>query len=75
MSAVAVKQDRVAFDSLLIAAVVALAAIGTIMVTSASVSIVEGDPLHFLIRHLGALAVGWPGSRSSSWCRPICGTA
>ena len=40
MSAAVVKPDRVAFDTALICAVVALAAIGTIMVTSASVSIV-----------------------------------
>ena len=61
MTAAVVKPDRVAFDSALICAVVALAAVGTIMVTSASVSIVEGDPLHYLTRHLGALAVGLAG--------------
>ena len=60
MSAV-VKPNQVAFDGALICAVVALAAIGTIMVTSASVSIVEGEPLHYLVRHLGALAVGLAG--------------
>jgi cell division protein FtsW len=31
------------------------------MVTSASVSIVEGEPLHYLVRHLGALSVGLAG--------------
>ena len=61
MTAAVVKPDRVAFDSALICAVVALAAIGTIMVTSASVSIVDGEPLHYLMRHLGALAVGLAG--------------
>ena len=45
MSAV-VKPNQVAFDGALICAVVGLVAIGTIMVTSASVSIVEGEPLH-----------------------------
>jgi cell division protein FtsW len=56
-----VKPNQVAFDGALICAVVALIAIGTIMVTSASVSIVEGEPLHYLVRHLGALAVGLVG--------------
>lgn len=60
MSAV-VKPNQVAFDGALICAIVALIAIGTIMVTSASVSIVEGEPLHYLVRHLGALAVGLVG--------------
>jgi cell division protein FtsW len=53
-----VKPNRVAFDGALICAIVGLVAIGTIMVTSASVSIVEGEPLHYLVRHVGALAVG-----------------
>ncbi len=57
MSAV-VKPNAVAFDAALVCAVVALAAVGTIMVTSASVSIVEGEPLYYLSRHLGALGVG-----------------
>jgi len=56
-----VKPNQVAFDGALICAVVGLIAIGTIMVTSASVSIVEGEPLHYLMRHLGALAVGLAG--------------
>ena len=60
MSAV-VKPNQLAFDGPLICAVVVLVAIGTIMVTSASVSIVEGDPLHYLVRHVGALAVGLCG--------------
>jgi cell division protein FtsW len=57
----AVKPNQVAFDGALICAVVGLIAIGTIMVTSASVSIVEGEPLHYLVRHLGALSVGLVG--------------
>jgi cell division protein FtsW len=57
----AVKPNAVAFDAPLICAVVGLMAIGTIMVTSASVSIVEGEPLHYLVRHLGAVAVGLAG--------------
>ena len=60
MSAV-VKPNNIAFDGALICAVVGLIAIGTIMVTSASVSIVENEPLHYLTRHLGALSVGLVG--------------
>lgn len=60
MSAV-VKPPAVALDAMLITAVVALMAVGTIMVTSASVSIVEDQPLFFLLRHAGALAVGLVG--------------
>jgi cell division protein FtsW len=60
MSAV-LKPNAVAFDAPLICAVVALIAVGTIMVTSASVSIVEGEPLFYLVRHLGAVAVGLLG--------------
>jgi cell division protein FtsW len=56
-----VKPNQVAFDGALICAVIGLIAIGTIMVTSASVSIVEGEPLHYLVRHLGALSVGLAG--------------
>ena len=53
-----VKPNAVAFDAPLICAVVGLIAMGTIMVTSASVSIVAGEPLHYLVRHLGAVARG-----------------
>lgn len=60
MSAV-VKPSAVAFDSTLICAVVGLIAVGTIMVTSASVSIVDGEPLYYLGRHVGALGVGLAG--------------
>jgi cell division protein FtsW len=54
----AVVKPSVAFDATLICAVVGLIAMGAIMVTSASVSIVEGEPLHYLGRHLGALSIG-----------------
>jgi cell division protein FtsW len=60
MSAV-VKPNAVAFDAALICAVVGLLALGTMMVTSASVSIVAGEPLHYLVRHLGAVVVGLVG--------------
>jgi cell division protein FtsW len=60
MSTVA-KPPAVALDAMLICAVVAIMAVGTIMVTSASVSIVEGEPLHFLLRHAAALALGLGG--------------
>jgi cell division protein FtsW len=60
MSAV-VKPNTVAFDAPLICAVVGLMAIGTIMVTSASVSIVADEPLYYLMRHLGALGIGVAG--------------
>jgi cell division protein FtsW len=60
MSAV-VKPNSVAFDVTMICAVVGLIAMGTIMVTSASVSIVADEPLHYLVRHLGAVAVGLTG--------------
>jgi len=56
-----VKPTAVAFDTALICAVIGLVAMGTIMVTSASVSIVEGDPLYYLVRHLGAVIVGLVG--------------
>jgi cell division protein FtsW len=60
MSAV-VKPNAIAFDVTLICAVVGLIAMGTIMVTSASVSIVADEPLHYLVRHVGAVAVGLVG--------------
>jgi cell division protein FtsW len=58
MSAVVKPNTTIAFDTSLICAVVGLIAVGTIMVTSASVSIVEDEPLHYLVRHLGAIGVG-----------------
>jgi cell division protein FtsW len=60
MSAV-VKPNTVAFDAALICAVVGLIAMGTIAVTSASVSIVADQPLFYLVRHLGALGLGLAG--------------
>ena len=60
MSAV-VKPNSVALDVPLISAIVCLVAIGTIVVTSASVSIVADQPLYFLVRHLGAVAIGVVG--------------
>jgi cell division protein FtsW len=60
MSAV-VKPNAVAFDAPLICAVVGLIAMGTIMVTSASVSIVADEPLYYLVRHLGAVGIGLAG--------------
>ena len=60
MSAV-VKPNTVAFDAALVCAVVGLIAIGTIAVTSASVSIVADEPLFYLVRHLGAVGLGLAG--------------
>jgi cell division protein FtsW len=60
MSAV-VKPNSVAFDVPLISAIVGLVVIGTIVVASASVSIVAGEPLYYLVRHLGAVAIGVAG--------------
>jgi cell division protein FtsW len=56
-----VKTNAVAFDATLICAIIGLIAMGTVMVTSASVSIVAGDPLYYLVRHLGAVAIGVAG--------------
>jgi cell division protein FtsW len=60
MSAV-VRPNGIAFDVPLICAIVGLVAIGTIVVTSASVSIVAEDPFYYLVRHLGAVAIGVVG--------------
>jgi cell division protein FtsW len=57
----AVKPNAVAFDAALICAIVGLIAMGTIMVTSASVSIVADEPLYYLVRHLGAVSIGLAG--------------
>jgi cell division protein FtsW len=54
----------VAIDPALFASAVGLAVLGTIMVGSASISIADnatGEPFFYLIRHLGALAVGAAG--------------
>jgi len=56
-----VKPNAIAFDGALICAVIGLIAMGTIMVTSASVSIDADDPLHYLVRHVGALVIGLAG--------------
>jgi cell division protein FtsW len=56
-----VKPNAVAFDAVLICAAVGLLAIGAIMVTSASVSIVADEPLHYFFRHLGAVGIGLAG--------------
>jgi cell division protein FtsW len=48
-------------DPMLTAAVIGLAVIGTVMVGSASISLADrdtGEPLYYLVRHLGALGVG-----------------
>jgi cell division protein FtsW len=60
MSAV-VKPNSIALDVPLISAIVGLVVIGTIVVASASVSIVAGEPLYYLVRHLGAVAIGVVG--------------
>jgi cell division protein FtsW len=49
------------FDPALVCALVGLGALGAIMVGSASISIADkqmGEPLYYLARHLGALAIG-----------------
>jgi cell division protein FtsW len=63
MSAVpASRSQPLAFDPLLVGALVALGVLGTIMVGSASISLADretGEPLYFLLRHLGALGLGF----------------
>jgi cell division protein FtsW len=63
MSAAVAKEPRaLAFDPALVCALIALAALGAIMVGSASISIADrppiDDPYFYLARHLGALAIG-----------------
>jgi len=63
MSAV-VKPSTLAFDPVLICALVGLVAFGVIMVGSASITLADkqtGEPLFYLVRHLGALAIGGVG--------------
>jgi cell division protein FtsW len=63
MSAVA-QRRAVAFDPLLVCALIALVALGAMMVGSASISIADrqtGEPLYYFVRHLGALALGGLG--------------
>ena len=53
-----------ALDPMLTAAVIGLAALGAIMVGSASISLADqqyGEPLYYLFRHLGALSIGTVG--------------
>jgi cell division protein FtsW len=53
-----------AFDPVLVGAIIGLAALGAMMVGSASISIADrqtGEPLFYLLRHLGALAIGLAG--------------
>lgn len=50
-----------ALDPVLAGAIVALAALGAVMVASASISLADqrtGEPLYFLVRHFGALGLG-----------------
>jgi cell division protein FtsW len=63
MSTVA-KPHSPAFDPVLVGALIGLLAIGTIMVSSASISLADeqaGQPLLYLFRHLGALGIGVVG--------------
>ena len=63
MSAAA-RQRGFAFDPALVGAVLGLAVIGMIMVSSSSVAIGDqrtGDPLYYLYQHLGAFAIGAVG--------------
>jgi cell division protein FtsW len=63
MSAV-VKLRTLAFDPVLIAALIGIIMFGVIMVSSASISLADrqnGEPLFYLVRHLGALALGGVG--------------
>jgi cell division protein FtsW len=56
-----VKPRALAFDPTLVGALIGLLAIGAIMVGSASISIADrqtGEPLFYLLRHLGAIGVG-----------------
>ena len=65
MTALPAREARTpAFDPLLVCALIALIAVGAIMVGSASVSLADrqtGEPLYYLMRHVGALAVGGCG--------------
>jgi cell division protein FtsW len=63
----AVKPTPATFDAMLVCAIVGLLALGTIMVTSASVSIVADEPLHYLTRHLAAVMIGLVGLCMVVW--------
>jgi cell division protein FtsW len=62
MNAAVAKDVRpLAFDAALVGALIALAVIGAIMIGSASISIADrqaGEPLSYLMKHLGALGIG-----------------
>jgi cell division protein FtsW len=45
-------------DPVLLGTTLALLGLGTIMIGSASVALIEGEPLYYLTRHLGALGLG-----------------
>jgi len=54
-------RQPLAVDNALLSAVVGLVVLGSIMVGSASISIAAqnmGDPFYYVLRHLGALAIG-----------------
>ncbi|HEY8518440.1 MAG TPA: putative lipid II flippase FtsW [Gammaproteobacteria bacterium] len=60
MTAVSVRRG-LPLDPLLLGAAVLLAALGTVMVASASISLADrnaGEPLFYLLRHLAALGLG-----------------
>jgi cell division protein FtsW len=64
MSAAARMRQDIAVDPTLIGATIALAVLGTIMVGSASISLADnstGSPFYYLLRHVGALAIGGIG--------------
>jgi cell division protein FtsW len=53
------------FDPVLVGACLGLATLGTVMVGSASIALADrdmGEPLYFLLRHLGALGIGGAGA-------------
>jgi cell division protein FtsW len=59
-----VKPRTLAFDPVLVCALVGIVVFGVIMVGSASISFADrqtGEPLFYLVRHLGALAIGAVG--------------
>jgi cell division protein FtsW len=54
-----------AIDATLLAAIIALTALGAVMVSSASISLADrqvGEPLYYFSRHLGALGIGVLGA-------------
>jgi cell division protein FtsW len=64
MSAGAAQARNFVLDPMLVGAVIGIAAIGTVMVGSASISLADrahGEPFYFLVRHVAALAIGGVG--------------